>query len=769
MKVHSLRLLCTLLLITTTLTSVALPARYAREDPDDWPGVWYRIIFDENGDYVSGDGHGDGWHHYSATSGVYRMWFYNGPYDPERKGQLDYYIYTEPVDVNKHASAELTYSWSTPEWSALGLSHPPLPINVPYPQDEAKYIETEHLYTIPIGFFESIEPIAHEIIEAYNPEWVSIDITGNNILVFRGAFHDCIGDEPGGGDPGGGDPGGEEPGGDMGACCNRQTGACFISLESQCLPPYVWLGANTTCQACTTTPSTTSLDYGDAPDPSYPTRQSNDGARHIIVDGVYLGRSVDGETDGRPSSSATGDDTNGSDDEDGVTFASALWPSEIATVQVTASTFGYLNAWVDFDGDGDFDGTTEQIFADKLLSAGLNDLTFRVPAGAAIGDTYARFRFNTRGLLTFEGLADDGEVEDYKISISQYYAPQPGSGKGALTWSQPPEQLDPQTPYVFTAWNELSGMHLRQMLADDWQCSDNHPITGFHWWGSFEDWSQSLLPSQQPLAFHIGIWTDVPSQFPSTLTTFGHPGTLVWENYCTAWTWNVAGTASDPRGLRQDETCFQFTCLLSQDQWFHPMLDSQTASAVYWVSITAVYDTGAMTPQHAWGWTTRPNHFNSDAVQILNTSRPSTSGTSWPPNIGSQWEDGERVEYPRNVSWDLAFELLTNQGAGPGIIDGALAPVYQFWSDRLTTHFYTTSEEEKDWLIQKPLEWTYQGISFYAYPPDIQPAGAVPVYRFWSQGLARYLYTADENEKKDLIENESKTWTFEGIGWYAFN
>ena len=75
MKAHRLRLLCTLLIITTTLPVVPLGARYARQDPDDWPGVWYRIIFDENGDYVSGDSDGDGWHHYSATSGVYRMWF----------------------------------------------------------------------------------------------------------------------------------------------------------------------------------------------------------------------------------------------------------------------------------------------------------------------------------------------------------------------------------------------------------------------------------------------------------------------------------------------------------------------------------------------------------------------------------------------------------------------------------------------------------------------------------------------------------------------
>lgn len=764
MKARRLRLLCTLLIITTTLPTVALAARYAREDPDDWPGVWYRIIFDENGNYVSGDGDGDGWHHYSATSGVYRMWFYNGPYDPQRKAELNYYIYTEPVDLNKHASAELTYSWSTPEWSALGLNHAPLPINVPYPQDEAKYIGSDHLYTIPTGFFKSIEPITYKTIEAYNPEWVSIDVTGRNILVFRGAFHDCVGEEPGGEEPGG-----EEPGGEMGACCNRQTGSCYISLESECLPPYVWLGANTTCQACTTPPPASSLDFGDAPDPGYPTLQTHNGARHIIAEGVYLGQAVDSESDGRPGSSATGDDTNGSDDEDGVIFTSALWPSELTTLQVTASTFGYLNAWVDFDGDGSFDGVAEQIFADKLLSRGVNELSFRVPVGAAIGDTYARFRFNTRGLLTFEGQADDGEVEDYRVSISQYYAPQPGSGKGALKWSQPPEPLAPQAPYVFTAWNELSSMHLRKMLADDWQCGDSHPITGFHWWGSFQGWTESLLPSEQPLAFHIGIWTDAPAQFPTPSANVGHPSTLLWETYCTAWAWNVAGFDRDPRGLRQDETCFQFTCLISQDEWFYPMVDRQTTSTVYWVSITAVYDTGTMTPQHAWGWTTRPHHFNSDAVQILNTSRPGTGGTSWPPSIGSQWADGKRIEYPPNVSWDMAFELLTNQGAGPGVVDGALTPVYQFWSDRLTTHFYTISEVEKDWLVEKPLDWTYQGISFYAYPPDIQPVGTIPVYRFWSDSLDRHLYTPDEDEKRDLIENQSQTWAFEGIAWYAFN
>ena len=761
MKAHCLRRLCMLAFMTMTISGAAYAARFAHEDPSKWPGVWYRVAFDENGTRVLGDGDGYGWYRYLGTDGMHRMWFYNGPYDPARKAELEYHIYIESRDPNLMGSATLTYSWTTPQWSALGLDHPPLPSNVPDAQTEAQYMRTEHLYVIPGGFFQTIEPIAPKTIEGYNPEWISIDITGTNIYVFRGVFHDCVGGEPGT---------------QTGACCNRQTGDCFISTAEECQSPYVWLGAGTSCTQCTVSPSPSpspgSLDFGDAPDPPYATLRARDGARHVIVEGVYLGQGVDGESDGQPSNSATGDDSGGSDDEDGVVFASTLWPGQSTSVQVTASTFGYLNAWVDFDGDGSFDDNTEQIFSDKLLMSGVNELSFDVPLGIALGETFARFRFNTRGLLTSVGQADDGEVEDYKVSIAQHYAPQPGSGKGAVRWSQVPQRLDEQTPYVFDAWNELSDMHLRQMAADDWECDDNRPITGFHWWGSFEDWTQSLLPSVQPLAFHIGIWTDEPDRFPLNSNTFGHPDTLMWETYCTSWTWNVAGADVDPRGLRQDETCFQFTCLLSQDQWFHPAADAQTSPTVYWVSITAVYDTAAPTPQHRWGWTTRDHHFNSDAVQILATSPSSPGSASWPPNIGSRWSDGERVEYPRNVSWDLAFELLTNQGSGSGggtgVIPGDLAPVYQFWSDRYTSHFYTIDETEKEWLIEKHTEWTYLGIAFYAYPPDAQPTGAVPVYRFYSSKEKRYLYTLDESEKNDLIDNQSKVWAFEGVAWYAF-
>jgi len=154
------------------------------------------------------------------------------------------------------------------------------------------------------------------------------------------------------------------------------------------------------------------LDYGDAPDPTYPTLLANNGARHIYDPTIFLGNLIDIETDGQPNATATGDDIAALADEDGVTL-SALVPGRNATVTVTASANGFLNAWMDFNTDGDWADQGEQIFTDAPLAPGVNALTFMVPAGALQDTTFSRWRYDTVGGLTYTGLAPDGEVEDY--------------------------------------------------------------------------------------------------------------------------------------------------------------------------------------------------------------------------------------------------------------------------------------------------------------------------------------------------------------------
>jgi len=158
------------------------------------------------------------------------------------------------------------------------------------------------------------------------------------------------------------------------------------------------------------------LDFGDAPDPLYPTLLANDGARHIIDTLVYLGMYIDGEPDGWQSPDALGDNNNNLDDEDGIIYTSFI-QGQMSDIVVIASAIGFLNAWIDFDGDGSWADTDEQIFTDVPVVSGTNVFSFNVPLSAVVGTTISRFRFNTTGCLTYNGLASDGEVEDYEIYI----------------------------------------------------------------------------------------------------------------------------------------------------------------------------------------------------------------------------------------------------------------------------------------------------------------------------------------------------------------
>ncbi|HXG49314.1 MAG TPA: GEVED domain-containing protein [Methylomirabilota bacterium] len=165
------------------------------------------------------------------------------------------------------------------------------------------------------------------------------------------------------------------------------------------------------------------LDFGDAPD-SYRTTSAVDGARHVLFPQFCLGAVEDVESDGVPGASATGDDTSmplGFDDEDGLSAATSLIPGSPATFDVYATipggTTGYLDAWADWNQDGDFDDANEQIAASHPLMNMLNIVGFNVPADALTGFTYVRLRLSSYGGLPSFGLASNGEVEDYRIEV----------------------------------------------------------------------------------------------------------------------------------------------------------------------------------------------------------------------------------------------------------------------------------------------------------------------------------------------------------------
>ena len=163
----------------------------------------------------------------------------------------------------------------------------------------------------------------------------------------------------------------------------------------------------------------TNLDFGDAPDPKYPTLIANNGARHVVNQDVFLGKLIDGEVDGQPQASAKGDDAtppNGGD-EDGVKFGGNLVAGQPVTVIVTASVSGRLSVWFDWNADSSWGDLGDLVLSNVPVSGGANSLVVNVPSTAKPGITFARFRFSRQDVKEFVGLLPDGEVEDYEIRI----------------------------------------------------------------------------------------------------------------------------------------------------------------------------------------------------------------------------------------------------------------------------------------------------------------------------------------------------------------
>jgi len=400
------------------------------------------------------------------------------------------------------------------------------------------------------------------------------------------------------------------------------------------------------------------LDFGDAPD-GFPTLLVDDGARHLIRNGYHLGHTVDAETDGQPHPKVIGDDQDAPvNDEDGVEIDWAF-VGQHSTAWVNASADGYLDAWIDFNDDGSWDGPGEHVFSAEPLTAGWQGLDFSVPADAVPGYVVGRFRFSSVDTgLPYYGLAPDGEVEDIRVFISLESYPK---------YEQPPQWTEATT--LFSGGSELSLHEGPQIAADDWICSTADPVTGVTWWGTFEGWNDAKQAPPLPDSFHLAVWSDVPAELqPADILppgTWSHPGEVLWE--ATAVNVNVtfAGWMADEMAMFPTyEPLYRFDYELPEPEWFYqePLAEEN----VYWLSIGADYAAGTMA-EHPFGWTT--TWFGGGemsgpdmAVKIFDPTgaHPGEQFLAGEPIFAG--EDGYQYD-PR----DLAFQLHGLTGGGAAV------------------------------------------------------------------------------------------------------
>lgn len=180
-----------------------------------------------------------------------------------------------------------------------------------------------------------------------------------------------------------------------------------------------------------------SADYGDLPDGgagtgggNYQTRLADGGPVNLLNNALRLGATAGVNTDGDNGTlqdvAASQDNSDGSNDEDGITIPALLptvAPTFVASVFNNTGATQNVCGYVDFNDDGDFLDAGEFITSTVGSSASAQNvnLVFSGSVGAAQTFTnnflYARFRAQTAACSPV-GDGGLGEVEDYAIPVS---------------------------------------------------------------------------------------------------------------------------------------------------------------------------------------------------------------------------------------------------------------------------------------------------------------------------------------------------------------
>ena len=159
-------------------------------------------------------------------------------------------------------------------------------------------------------------------------------------------------------------------------------------------------------------------DFGDAP-ASYGVAGHN----HVGASNPIMGNST---FDIEYATSTPSDDATGSDDETLTTPALTQGNTTTFSVPIIHGANKYLNAWFDWNGDGDFADSGEHV-ADDIMDGGAGDsnpaagmIAFSItpPLNATTSATWARLRISSANNIAAASLVYDGEVEDHPIAIA---------------------------------------------------------------------------------------------------------------------------------------------------------------------------------------------------------------------------------------------------------------------------------------------------------------------------------------------------------------
>jgi hypothetical protein len=158
------------------------------------------------------------------------------------------------------------------------------------------------------------------------------------------------------------------------------------------------------------TPVREMFDFGDAPDPAYPTKLASDGARHRDVTRAWFGAKVDGEVDAHEQADfqiRSGDRT-----DDGLLGAA---PLEFGVTNESWDGPLYVNMLMDLNGDNDWEDDGEWVLQNMEIEVAMGE-SLEFVTGLVFDElTMLRMTLTGAALEGYvgKGVFDIGETEDH--------------------------------------------------------------------------------------------------------------------------------------------------------------------------------------------------------------------------------------------------------------------------------------------------------------------------------------------------------------------
>jgi hypothetical protein len=149
-----------------------------------------------------------------------------------------------------------------------------------------------------------------------------------------------------------------------------------------------------------------------------------------------------------------------------------LISGKASMMQVLASATGYVDVWIDWNGNGSWADAGENVLSHQAVNPGSNYILINVPVLTYSGASKTRVRISSSGYLSPTGFAKDGEVEDHNLLLYQ---------EGGLDFGDAPDwSVSPSTNYETTMAN-LGAAHFIDNLFLGWLIDtemDGQPTLG---------------------------------------------------------------------------------------------------------------------------------------------------------------------------------------------------------------------------------------------------------------------------------------------------